>query len=113
MFGKFETKDSLETDGLWDVYNKFSMGNCAEHCAEKYGINRESQDAHAIESYKRADRAWKAGVYEAEIAPVTIKGKKGDTVVKEDEEETSRPAGCRSAFLKKGPTNLKSSSRSL
>lgn len=43
-------------------------------------------DAHAIESYKRADRAWKEGVFSNEIAPVIIKGKKGDTIVKEDEE---------------------------
>ena len=86
MFGKFETKDSLENDGLWDVYNKFAMGNCGESAAEKHQITRESQDAHCIESYKRADRAWKAGAFNAEIAPVTIKGKKGDTIVKEDEE---------------------------
>jgi acetyl-CoA C-acetyltransferase len=85
-FGKFETKDSLENDGLWDVYNKFAMGNCGEHSAEKHGITRESQDAHCIESYKRADRAWKAGAFDAEIAPVVVKGKKGDTIVKEDEE---------------------------
>ncbi|THH17967.1 hypothetical protein EW146_g2938 [Bondarzewia mesenterica] len=86
VFGKFQAKDSLESDGLWDVYNNFAMGNCGEATAEKYGITRESQDAHAIESYKRADRAWKAGAFHAEIAPVTIKGKKGDTIVKEDEE---------------------------
>jgi len=86
VFGKFETKDSLETDGLWDVYNKFAMGNCGEAAAEKHQIPRESQDAHCIESYKRAERAWKAGAFDAEIAPVTIKGKKGDTIVKEDEE---------------------------
>lgn len=86
VFGKFEAKDSLETDGLWDVYNKFAMGNCAEAAAEKHQISRESQDTHAIESYKRAERAWKAGAFEAEVAPVVIKGKKGDTIVKEDEE---------------------------
>ncbi|KAG2336624.1 thiolase [Suillus weaverae] len=86
LFGKFETKDSVELDGLWDVSNNFAMGNCAEATAEKYEITRESLDEHAIESYKRADRAWKAGAFNAEIAPVTIKGKKGDTVVKEDEE---------------------------
>lgn len=80
------TKDSLETDGLWDAYNDFAMGNCGESAAEKHGITRESMDAHAIESYKRADRSWKNGVYDAEIAPVTVKGKKGDTIVKEDEE---------------------------
>lgn len=62
------------------------MGNCAENTAEKHGISRESMDAHAIESYKRAARAWEAGAFNAEIAPVTVKGKKGDTVVKEDEE---------------------------
>jgi len=86
LFGKFEAKDSLENDGLWDVYNNFAMGNCGEAASEKHGITRESVDAHAIESYTRADRAWKAGAFSAEIAPVTIKGKKGDTIVKEDEE---------------------------
>lgn len=86
MFGKFETKDSLEHDGLWDVYNKFAMGNCGEHSAEKFGISRQSQDEHCIESYKRAERAWASGAFEAEIAPVTVKGKKGDTIIKEDEE---------------------------
>ncbi|KAG6378809.1 peroxisomal 3-ketoacyl-CoA-thiolase [Boletus reticuloceps] len=86
LFGKFEARDSVEIDGLWDVYNDFAMGNCGEVAAEKYGITRESMDAHAIESYKRADRAWKEGVFNNEIAPVIIKGKKGDTVVKEDEE---------------------------
>lgn len=86
LFGKFEAKDSVECDGLWDVYNNFAMGNCGEAAAEKYGISRESMDSHAIESYKRADRAWKEGVFSNEIAPVVIKGKKGDTIVKEDEE---------------------------
>jgi acetyl-CoA C-acetyltransferase len=86
LFGNFETKDSVETDGLWDAHNNFAMGNCAEACAEKYDVSRESLDEHAIESYKRADRSWKAGVFNAEIAPVTIKGKKGDVVIKEDEE---------------------------
>jgi acetyl-CoA C-acetyltransferase len=85
-FGKFQTIDSLENDGLWDVYNNFAMGNCGESAGAKYEISRESQDDHAIESYKRADRAWKAGVFDAEVVPVTVKGKKGDTVVREDEE---------------------------
>lgn len=85
-FGKLEAKDSLENDGLLDAYDKVAMGNCAELCAEKYGITRESLDAHAIESYKRAERAWKEGAFDSEVVPVVIKGKKGDTVVKEDEE---------------------------
>lgn len=62
------------------------MGNCGESAAEKHGISREAQDAHAIESYKRAERAWKAGAFDAEIVPLTVKGKKGDTIVMEDEE---------------------------
>jgi len=86
LFGKFEARDSLENDGLWDTYNNFAMGNCAESAAEKHGITRESMDAHAIESYQRSARAWKDGVFNAEIAPVVVKGKKGDTIVKEDEE---------------------------
>ena len=79
-------RDSLEVDGLFDVYNKFAMGNCAENTAEKHDISREAQDSHAIESYKRAAKAWESGAFVAEVAPVTIKGKKGDTIVKEDEE---------------------------
>ena len=63
-----------------------AMGNCGESAAEKCGITRESQDAHAIESYQRAAKAWKDGVFDAEVAPLTVKGKKGDTIVKEDEE---------------------------
>ncbi|PPQ64698.1 hypothetical protein CVT24_008325, partial [Panaeolus cyanescens] len=58
LFGKFTTKDSLENDGLWDVYNNFAMGNCGEHAAEKFGITREDVDSHALESYARAARAW-------------------------------------------------------
>ncbi|KDQ64846.1 hypothetical protein JAAARDRAFT_28492 [Jaapia argillacea MUCL 33604] len=86
QFGKFTTRDSLENDGLWDVYHDFAMGHCAEHAATKHGITRESMDSHAVESYQRAAKAWQTGAFDKEIAPVTIKGKKGDTIVKEDEE---------------------------
>lgn len=86
VFGKVAVRDSMECDGLQDAYDGSSMGLCGEACAEKYGIPRSEQDAHAIESYKRAERAWAAGAFDAEVVPVTIKGKKGDTVVKEDEE---------------------------
>ncbi|CCM04871.1 uncharacterized protein FIBRA_07064 [Fibroporia radiculosa] len=85
-FGPFESKDSVQHDGLWDPYNNFAMGNCGEVAAEKHQISREAQDAHAVESFKRAERAWASGAFNAEVAPVTIKGKKGDTVVKEDEQ---------------------------
>lgn len=86
-FGHVQSKDSLLTDGLWDVYNQFHMGSCAEASAKKHGITREEQDAHAITSYKRSAAAWAAGKYDAEVVPVTIKDKKGtETIVKEDEE---------------------------
>ncbi|KAJ7368217.1 peroxisomal 3-ketoacyl-CoA-thiolase [Mycena albidolilacea] len=85
-FGKFTAIDSLENDGLWDVYNNQAMGCCGESAAEKLSITRQAQDEHAIESYRRAERAWAAGAFAAEIAPLTVKGKKGDTIVKEDEE---------------------------
>ena len=85
-FGHMEAKDSLVVDGLFDVYNKFAMGNCAENTATKHSITRDEQDDHCLSSYTRAEESWKAGVFEDEIAPVTIKGRKGDTVVKEDEE---------------------------
>ena len=80
-------KDSLEVDGLSDVYAKTAMGVCAENAAAKTQITRQDQDSHAIESYKRAARAWETGAFDAEIAPVEIAGKKGaKTVIKEDEE---------------------------
>lgn len=85
-FGHMTSQDSLVVDGLFDVYNKFAMGNCAEHTAKKHNITREEQDDHAIESYKRVEKAWKEGRFDNEIAPVTIKTRKGETVVKEDEE---------------------------
>jgi len=85
-FGNLTAKDSLVSDGLFDVYNQVPMGNCADETAKKHGITRESQDEHAIESYKRAARAWKDGVFTAEIAEVVIKDKKGETIIREDEE---------------------------
>lgn len=113
-FGKFQTTDSLEYDGLWDIYNNFAMGNCGESAAAKYNISRESQDAHAIESYRRAERAWKSGAFDAEIVPVTVKGKKGDTVVREDEEYKrviyEKVPSLRSAFKKDGTITAANSS---
>ncbi|XP_006460030.1 3-ketoacyl-CoA-thiolase peroxisomal [Agaricus bisporus var. bisporus H97] len=113
-FGKFTTRDSLEADGLWDVYNDFAMGNCGENAAEKYQIDRQSQDSHAIESYKRAARAWEAGAFDAEIIPITVKGKKGDTIVREDEEYKrvifDKVPSLRSAFKKDGTITAANSS---
>lgn len=83
-FGDGAMKDSMQWDGLWDVYSNRPMGNCAEEAAAKYS-NREEQDAYSIESFKRAQAAQKDGIFNSELASVTIKGPKGDTVVSIDE----------------------------
>jgi acetyl-CoA C-acetyltransferase len=84
-FGEIKLEDGLIKDGLWDVYNKFHMGICAENTAKKYEISREDQDSYAIQSYERAQQAWKENKFADEIAVVTVKGKKGDTVIERDE----------------------------
>jgi acetyl-CoA C-acetyltransferase len=84
-FGHQKLEDGLIGDGLWDVYNQIHMGNCAENTAKKHNISREEQDEFAILTYKRAQEAWKAGLFKDEIAPVTVKTKKGEHVVDEDE----------------------------
>ena len=84
-FGEMKLEDGLIKDGLWDVYNQFHMGVCAEQTAKKYKISREEQDAYAIQSFERAQAAWAAGKFDEEIAPVTVKGRKGETVVSKDE----------------------------
>lgn len=84
-FGEMKLQDGLIKDGLWDVYNQVHMGNCAENTAKKFEISREEQDEFAILSYKRAQDSWKQGLFKDEIVPVTVKTKKGETVVEEDE----------------------------
>lgn len=86
-FGEVKLLDGMISDGLWDVYNNIHMGNCAENTVKKHKISREAQDAFAIESYRRAQEAWKSGAFKDEIVPVTVPGKKKgmDTVVEEDE----------------------------
>lgn len=109
-FGNQTLSDGLIVDGLWDVYNQIHMGNCAENTAKKYSITREEQDAFAIESYKRAQKAWGDGLFKDEVVPVTIKGKRGkpDTVVSEDEGynrlKPEKVAGLKPAFVKDGGT---------
>ncbi|KAI9311733.1 Thiolase, N-terminal domain-containing protein [Dichotomocladium elegans] len=85
VYGHQQLTDSIIKDGLWDVYNQF-QGNCAENTAKVRGITREDQDAHALESYRRAAKAWENGVFDNEIVPVSIKSKKGEVIIKEDEE---------------------------
>uniref|UniRef100_A0A1A9VRW8 Acetyl-CoA acetyltransferase, mitochondrial n=1 Tax=Glossina austeni TaxID=7395 RepID=A0A1A9VRW8_GLOAU len=86
-YGGINLIDGIVFDGLWDVYNKFHMGNCAENTAKKMGISRKDQDDYAVNSYKRSAKAWSDKVYDAEIVPVRIQQKrKPEIVVTEDEE---------------------------
>ena len=72
-------------DGLWDAFNGYHMGITAENVAKAYQITREEQDAFALASQQKASAAQKAGRFKDEIVPVTVKGRKGDTVVDNDE----------------------------
>ncbi|OJJ45565.1 hypothetical protein ASPZODRAFT_152617 [Penicilliopsis zonata CBS 506.65] len=105
-FGEIKLEDGLIKDGLWDVYNQFHMGICAEQTAKKYDISREDQDQYAIQSYQRAQQAWKEGKFAEEIAPVTVKGKKGETVIERDEGyenlRIDKMATLKPAFLRDG-----------
>ena len=113
-FGNISMEDGLIKDGLWDVYNQFHMGVCAEETAKKHKISRQEQDEYAIQSFHRAQKAWKEGRFADEIAPVTIKGKKGDTVIERDEgydnlREEKVPT-LKPAFVKEGGTVTASNS---
>ncbi|MGF1474290.1 MAG: acetyl-CoA C-acetyltransferase [Geminicoccaceae bacterium] len=77
--------DTMIRDGLWDAFNGYHMGNTAENVAEKWQITREEQDAFAAASQNKAEAAQKAGKFKDEIVPVTIKTRKGDVVVEDDE----------------------------
>ena len=72
-------------DGLWDAFNGYHMGTTAENVAQKWQITREQQDQFAAASQNKAEAAIKAGRFKDEIVPVTIKGRKGDTIVDTDE----------------------------
>src|SRR5271168_996691 len=77
--------DTLLRDGLLDAFHGYHMGQTAENIAARWQITREDQDRFAVTSQNRAEAAQKAGKFKDEIAPVTIKGRKGDTVVADDE----------------------------
>lgn len=87
-FGNARMVDLMQWDGLWDVYNQVPMGDAAEVCATECSITREMQDEFTIESYTRAQKAQADGVFNDEIAPVTVKTRKGDVIVDKDEEPT-------------------------
>jgi acetyl-CoA C-acetyltransferase len=83
--GAFEMIDTMIKDGLWDAFNGYHMGTTAENVAKQWQITRQQQDEFAVRSQNKAEAAQKAGKFKDEIAPVTIKSRKGDVVVDTDE----------------------------
>ncbi|MBT5913882.1 acetyl-CoA C-acetyltransferase [Alphaproteobacteria bacterium] len=83
--GDLKLIDTMIKDGLWDHFNGYHMGNTAENVANQWQITREDQDSFALASQHKAEAAQKAGKFNDEIIPVTIKGKRGDIVIDADE----------------------------
>merc|ERR1712000_483841 len=105
-FGHVKMEDGLIKDGLTDVYDQFHMGNCAENTAKKFQVSREAQDEYAIRSFERAQAAWADNKFADEVAPVTVKGKKGDVTITRDEGydnlKKDKVAGLKPAFVRDG-----------
>ncbi len=107
--GDLQLIDTMIKDGLWDAFHGYHMGNTAENVAQKFQITREQQDEFALASQQKAAAAQNAGKFKDEIAAVTVKGRKGDTVVETDEylkPETTMEilSKLRPAFLRDGGT---------
>jgi len=83
--GDFNMIDTMIKDGLWDAFNGYHMGNTAENVAKQWQITRQMQDEFALASQQKAEAAQKAGKFKDEITPVTIKTRKGETIVDADE----------------------------
>lgn len=112
--GHQQTLDHMFTDGLQDVESGNMMGHFAQATADKYGFSREEMDAFATESAKRAQKAVADGVFAGEIAPVTIKSRRGETVVDTDETpgtvSVDKIPTLRPAFAKDGTVTAATSS---
>lgn len=83
--GDMKLIDTMIIDGLWDAFNGYHMGNTAENVAREWAIDRDAQDAFALASQNKAEAAQNAGRFKDEITPVTLKTRKGETVVDADE----------------------------
>ncbi len=106
-YGHGQMLDGLMHDGLWEVYNNFPMGSCADNTAKEMNISREAQDEYAINSYKRTEAATEAGKFKDEIIPVEIPQRKGDPVIMDTDEEYKnvrfdKIPGLRPVFNKDG-----------
>lgn len=106
-YGHGQMVDGLMHDGLWEVYNGFPMGNCADNTAKEMNISREAQDEYAINSYKKVAASTEAGEFKDEIVPVEIPQRKGDPLVMDEDEEFrnvnfDKIPGLRPVFDKEG-----------
>jgi len=106
-FGNIDMLDGITKDGLLDAYNQQTMGVCAEQCASEYKISRQEQDLFAIESYKRATKAWEDGRFSEEIVPVSVPQRKGEPILVSQDEEyknvrLDKIPELRPAFIKDG-----------
>jgi len=105
--GDFSFVDTMIKDGLWDAFHGYHMGQTAENIANRWQITRGDQDAFAVASQNKAEAAQKAGRFASEIAPVVIKGRKGDITVDQDEfirhgVTLDSVSGLKPAFTKDG-----------
>lgn len=106
-FGNVDMVDTMIKDGLWDGFNDYHMGITAENIAEKYQVTRDDQDRFAAQSQNRAEAAINDNKFAAEIVPITIKSRKGETVFEKDEFPRAgitaeSLSGLRPAFKKDG-----------
>ena len=113
--GHGQVVDSMIHDGLWDPYKNWHMGNAGELCARELSFSREAQDEFSKASYQRALAAQERGDFAKEIAPVTVKTRKGEVVVTEDEEpkraNLEKMATLRPAFDKAGTITAANASK--
>src|SRR6185295_12855373 len=84
-YGEVTLRDALKTDGLWCSLCDWSMGNAAEFIGRQLEVTRDEMDGFAARSHELAAKATDTGKFKAEIAPITIKGRKGDTIIDADE----------------------------
>ena len=106
-YGHGQMLDGLMHDGLWEVYNQFPMGSCADNTAKEMNISREAQDEYAINSYKRTAASAEGGKFKEEIIPVAIPQRKGDPIMMDTDEEFKNVSfdkipGLRPVFNKDG-----------
>ncbi len=100
-YGHVQLRDALQSDGLWCALCDWSMGNAAEFIAREIGVSRQEMDDLAYQSHMKAAAATESGRFRAEIAPVTVKGRKGETIVERD--ESIRPDTSPEALAKLAP----------